>query len=424
MKLSSIIQDNSFNYADTEINKICIYPQDAGFGSLFVSLNGSADLERAAIRNGASAIVTTSPSTSYGVPTFFKENIRSFYSFACCKLSEFEKSKVKLIGVVGTNGKTSVATIIYKSLIELGQKAGLIGTGTIECSGEQLSDSYYSMTTPDPHILYPVLKKMEDMGARYVVMEVSSHALFYEKVAPLCFEIAVFTNLSPEHLDFHRDIEEYYRAKSKIQYLTKKMIINNDDAYGRRLYDEAICQKLSLGVVFNESDVKIAHIKSHGLSGTEYLYKSNKFCTLLKTPLPCAYNVYNTALAFGVLTELKFMPCEVKNAISRVNKIDGRFEIVSDRPTVIIDYAHTPEAFESFLREAKKLCGKLCVVFGCGGNRDKSKRPKMAQIAEKFAELSIITNDNPRSENEEAIIEDIISGFPRACQEGEENCSL
>ena len=321
-------------------------------------------------------------------------------------------NKLKLIGVTGTNGKTSVARIIYEIINKLGHKCGFIGTGKIELPERTLSGKFYSMTTPDPNVLYPALKEMCDAECEYAVMEISSHSLYFEKLSPLHFELSVFTNLSAEHLDFHKNLTEYYEAKKKISKISKKLVINMDDAYGRRLFEECKAEKIGVGILY-DADVNIKCINVKDFSGTDYLYYGNSFVFIAKTQLIGLFNVYNTALALTTVIELGFKPYLAKRALATVKSINGRVDIISKRPTVVIDYAHTPAGMESFIKSLKSAAKgrKITVIFGAGGQRDTEKRPKMAEIAERLTDNIIITNDNPRAEDAGNIIKDIISGF-------------
>ena len=276
----------------------------------------------------------------------------------------------------------------------------------------KLSKRFYSMTTPDPEVLYPTLKTMEDLGCEYIVMEVSSHALYYEKLYPLHFTLSVFTNLSAEHLDFHQSLSEYYLSKKKITALTDTMIINVDDYHGKMLYDEFSGKKIGVGAVY-ESDVSIKNVKTNGFDGIEYMYYTKDFVLKANSRLCGIFNVYNTALALCTAIAAGLKPCVAKEALSKSAVIPGRFEVISHSPTVVIDYAHTPVGFENFMKSLKETAkGKrVGVIFGCGGNRDKTKRPKMAAIAEKYAEKIIVTHDNPRHEEPDSIINDITKGF-------------
>lgn len=416
MKLSDILSDTKFycksNAYDIEITSITASHKISESGTLFVSVRGDRNAESEAILTGCAAILCDVDERNYSIPVIHTENVRAAYAELCCRLSGVNTDKLKLIGVTGTNGKTSVAKTIYSILNKSSHKCGFIGTANIEAPEMKLSKRFYSMTTPDPEVLYPALKSMEELGCEYVVMEVSSHALYYEKLHPLHFAVSVFTNLSAEHLDFHQSMSEYYLSKKKITDISDTMIINVDDYYGKALYSECKGKKIGVGSVY-ESDVSVKNIKTNGFEGIEYMYYTSDYVFKADSRLCGIFNVYNTALALCAVIAVGLKPCIAKKALSESEVIPGRFEVISHSPTVIIDYAHTPVGFENFLKSLKSMAKgrRISVIFGCGGDRDKTKRPKMAAAAEKYADKIIITSDNPRQEDPEAIIKDITKGF-------------
>lgn len=346
------------------------------------------------------------------------ENPRRVMAFAYSRFYGINFNSMKFIGVTGTNGKTSTATFIKKVLTDAKHKVGFIGTGKIEIDDKIISDQNYSMTTPDPALLYKSIKRMEVEGCDTVVMEISSHALALDKVAPIKFEYAVFTNLAEEHLDFHENMENYYLAKKKLFQNCNNAIINTDDKYGRRLAKEIEITTNTVGVLWR-ADSYVTNIENNGLEGINYIYHGANFIFRLKLKMSGIYNVYNTMLAIAVCIDMGCRPCEVKKSLSAIDVVDGRYEIIRDEITVIIDYAHTTSAYTNILKELYSVKGKgqLVCVFGCGGERDKSKRPKIAEAAETYADKIIITTDNSRNENPKDIISDIIKGFKSKCYE-------
>lgn len=347
------------------------------------------------------------------IPTIRVENVRYVISKIYAAFYGVRSPKFKLIGITGTNGKTSTATFIKHALTSSGMKVGFIGTGIISIAENILNDRFYSMTTPDPWVLYPTLKRMEEEGCEAVVMEVSSHALELEKVAPLRFDIGIFTNLSLEHLDFHGDVESYYRAKKKLFSQSDKAIVNIDDYYGRRIVKETDGAKLTAGILWR-GDAYVSNIQNNGFDGIEYVYHGRTFSFTMKLTAAGIYNIYNSMLAISACTELGLKPCEVKRSLSAISAVKGRYEIIKDVITVIIDYAHTDTAMQSMLKnltETKTPGQKVTVIFGCGGERDRDKRARMAAVAETYAYKTVVTTDNPRGEDPSSIIEDIIKGF-------------
>lgn len=347
-------------------------------------------------------------------PLIRVKSARAAYAFACSNFEGIDYTKFKIIGITGTNGKTSSALMLKKILECASSKVGFIGTGRIEIGDELISEEKYSMTCPDPEILYPALKKMEKAGCNMVVMEVSSHALALEKVAPILFETAVFTGLSSEHLDFHKDMESYFKEKEKLIKRARYAIINADDSYGRRLLSEYKEKCISAGILW-QSDVSVSDIEYLGLDGLKYIYYTQRYRTMIRLSLLGYCNIYNSMLATATATSLGVKPCECKAALASIGNITGRFEVLKDAGiNIIIDYAHTPFALENLLNSLKTIKiprQKTTIVFGCGGNRDRAKRPKMAAAAERGAKRVVVTTDNPRDEDPTSIICDIVSGF-------------
>ena len=349
------------------------------------------------------------------IPIILCENSRALFAFASSRLYDFHPSNMRFIGVTGTNGKTTTATMIYRALRYSGKSAGFIGTGKIEIDGEIISKDNYSMTTPDPPMLFSSLKKMKEHGCEFVVMEVSSHALALSKVDPISFDIAVFTNLTGDHMDFHKNMENYRAAKLKLFKNARLGIFNADDKYTERLIRDSACRVIRVGAVWN-SEIKARNIKDNGLLGTEYLYTGQGISFIMKSRLIGIHNVYNSLLALTAAISAGVLPCEAKKAISSIEKIDGRGEVIHDKITVIIDYAHTSDAFLCILKTAaysREVGKRLITVFGCGGNREKEKRPRMAKIAEELSDFVIVTTDNSRNESPAKIIKDILAGMTK-----------
>ncbi len=351
--------------------------------------------------------------TGSAIPVVIVKSARSALSIAYSNFYGIDYDRLKIIGITGTNGKTTTATIIKEVLRSAGKRVGFIGTGMIAISDEIISENNYSMTTPDPETLYTLLRAMSDLGCDYVVMEVSSHSLALGKVAPIKFHRAVFTNLSPEHLDFHKSMDDYFSAKSILFKQCRTGIFNIDDKRGKDLYESSICPKISCGIIEN-ADFSAFNIEMSGLDGSNYIFRGEAFTSRVTLKLPGAFNIYNSLLAFACCVSIDIKPCVIKKAISAIPEITGRLNIIKDRVTVIIDYAHTAFAMEEclrFLSHSKPPRKRLISVFGCGGERDRLKRPKMAGAAQKYSDEIIITSDNTRGENLQSIINDIISGF-------------
>ena len=351
------------------------------------------------------------------LPIIKVENARRTLSFLCSNFYKIDYTATSFIGVTGTNGKTTTATMIYEIMKHAGYTCGFIGTGKMEIMGRMLTNTVYSMTTPDPELLYNSISQMQNEGCSIIVMEVSSHALALGKVAPIPFSHSVFTNLSAEHLDFHKDMHEYYQAKLSLFKQSQNGIFNADDEYSARAMREChdICSTSCIGILW-DADAMARDLILYDLSGSSYIYREQSLIFKVKLKVPGYYNVYNSMLALRCAISFGIRPCIAKEAINKIDGIDGRLEVIHDDVTVIIDYAHTEKAFENVLKTVnltKRARQKIITVFGCGGDRDRNKRPKMAAVAEALSDMVIVTQDNSRTESESAIICDILEGFTR-----------
>ncbi len=419
MKLTDIIKNTEYELiglcGDEEIMYITTHIKECDKKTLLIIPN-SKKAKKISFDNCCAAAVMCDcelvlPSH---MPRIIVEDTRIALAYAFSNYYSVNYEKMKIIGVTGTNGKTSTAHFIEEALLSGGAMVGAIGTGRIAINRDILSEENYSMTTPDPSLLYKSLKRMELSGCTHVVMEVSSHALTLHKVDPISFEYGIMTNLSPEHMDFHVNIDDYYNAKSKLFTMCKNAVFNIDDPYCQKAYNDFPGRKISAGVLFR-GDVFATDIEDHGFDGIRYLYHGTNFTFAADLKIAGIYNVYNSMLAITVATDMGISPCTIKNAISSLKMIEGRFEIIKDDITVIIDYAHTDSALECILKSIgfAKGKGRLTVLFGAGGERDKEKRPRMAKATEKYADKIVVTTDNSRNEDPLDIICDIIRGFEK-----------
>jgi UDP-N-acetylmuramoyl-L-alanyl-D-glutamate--2,6-diaminopimelate ligase len=356
--------------------------------------------------------------------------------------------RLRLVGVTGTNGKTTVSFLLYHMLQAAGRPAGIIGTlGAVSPGGPvdiRPADERAAMTTPDPEELYAILERMvaatpPDETAT-VVMEVSSHALALGKVEPLCFDLSVFTNLSPEHLDFHGTVEAYFEAKQQLFAHSRRGVINGDDPWARRLPSLGfpveqwmICRSTpvtsqEVGICPGGAcDCCLAEqIRSLGLLGMEYRLTTPDARLRLTCPIPGQFSVMNSMEAAVAALSLGVSPGEVKDSLASFPGVPGRLERILPRAgyeadfSVFIDFAHTPMALENLLLTFQNLrqggdqsVRRLVVLFGCGGDRDRSKRRAMAHTASRMADVVVVTSDNSRSEDPLAIIRDILTGIDR-----------
>ena len=413
MKLRDIIEDNAVTaVGDAEITSITDDTGQVADGSLFVCIKGAKfdghDAARDMLEKGAAAVVCERD-LGLGDRQILVGDTREMWGNICAAWFGHPERKMTLLGVTGTNGKTTTTSVIKHILMSAGYKTGLIGTIQNEIGDEVL---HTENTTPLTYEFMEVLAKMADAGCKYVVMEVSSFGLCQKRIGPSHFRTAVFTNLTQDHLDYHKDMEDYYQAKKLLFGICDAAIINTDDDYGRRLYGEVSCERKSFSVRGN-ADIYADGIKIKS-TGSSFWYCCGDKSHLVKTRIPGLFNVSNLTAAIAVCLR-EGIPAEtVISAIENYNGVKGRCEVIPTGRdfTVICDYAHTPDAIENILRSVKEYTeGRLICLFGCGGNRDAAKRPKMAKAAALYADRLVVTSDNPRNEDPEAIIKDILVGL-------------
>lgn len=329
--------------------------------------------------------------------------------------------KMKYIAVTGTNGKTSVSCVLKKIFESALYRCGLIGTVSCMSGDKRLiapnRDELANMTTPDPEQLYEMLGRMACDGVEYVFIEATSHALALDKLAPIKFEAGIFTNLTPEHLDFHGTMEAYLKAKCKLFAACRVAVINRDSEYYNEIAAHCCGKVVTCSAVGNSADYRAQNIEDDGVSGIGYTMCAARAVMKIKCRLPGLFSVMNTLEAAACAAELGIRPAVIAGAIASVNGIDGRLERVKlgyDADfSVFIDYAHTPDALENLLFSVRGFCRpgqRITVLFGCGGDRDHSKRPVMGEIATRLADTAVITSDNSRSEEPMDIIADILLG--------------
>ena len=395
--------------------------------SIFICVKGARydghDYIDEAINAGAKVIVakTVRDVCVGGAAILYVENTRNVASLLYNRWYKDPAADLKIIGITGTNGKTSIAYMLYRILESAEKRVGLIGT--VECLSadrRQLSKSG-NMTTPDPEELYSMLAEMRADGVEYVVMEVSSHALAQGRVEAISFELAIFTNLSEEHLDFHSDMEDYFQTKKKLFDKTKKAVVNIDDPAGKRIYS-SLCEKGAFVKSCSQREGDFCALDLRiGECGNEYvLLEDNDKCHsyTVKTKLSGAFQIMNSLEAIGAARCCGIDIGVAVAAVSDIGRISGRMERIEFYPEqdirIFIDYAHTPDALEKLLRSVRgfsHIGGRIILLFGCGGDRDRSKRKIMGQIASRLADFVIVTSDNPRGEDPKEIIKEILKGI-------------
>ncbi|HHT51281.1 MAG TPA: UDP-N-acetylmuramoyl-L-alanyl-D-glutamate--2,6-diaminopimelate ligase [Eubacteriaceae bacterium] len=404
---------------EKEISDITYDSREAMQNSLFVAIRGYSvdghDYIDLAIKKGAIAVVCeVIPEIKVEGVTYIQvKDSRMAQGFIANKFFKEPSKRLSLIGITGTNGKTSVVYIISRILEKWGKKTGNIGT-----LGNYIGENFTEAknTTPEAIDLQRMLSQMVEQDIEYGVMEVSSHSLSLNRVVGNNYSIGIFTNLSQDHLDFHLTKENYFQAKSKLFNLTHKAnIINGDDPYGIRLIEKLKKHRdiptYSYGIT-NKCDflAKDIHIDNKGLS---FLLEGENIKENFRIGIPGIFSVYN-AMASIISCYIEQVPIDIiKGALKEIKAVPGRLEVVDTNTpySVIIDYAHTPDGLENVLKTIKTFSkNRLILVFGCGGDRDKTKRPIMGEIGARYSDFVIVTSDNPRSEDPHSIIEDILPG--------------
>ncbi len=414
MKLDLIARDLgvSVSFGEREVNFVTDNSAKVSQGCIFVCIKGmhfdGHTKAAEALENGAAAVVVQ---RDLGLENqILVENTRSAYARICAAFFDHPERKLKIIGVTGTNGKTTSCFILKSILDSLGHKTGLIGTVK-----NIVGDKEYpaSLTTPDCYELFGLFKEMVDCGCEYCVMEVSSQALDQRRVDGVHFEAAIFTNLTRDHLDYHGTFENYKAAKRMLFENSSLAIINIDDESAEYMTDGTDCRTVTFSLDNDNCDYSAKNIRI-SYDGVKYELVSNGNIGRVKFAVPGKFSVYNSMGAAVCLVEMGMDFKAVLDALALCTGVPGRMEVVpTDTPyTVIIDYAHTPDGLENVLNCVREITeGKVLCLFGCGGDRDKTKRPIMGEIATRLADVAVITSDNPRSEDPESIIEDITAGI-------------
>ncbi len=390
-------------------------------GACFVCIVGtkfdSHDYAATAAEAGASVIVAEHEVTvPEGTTVVMVENTRRALALLASAWFGYPSEKLKMIGITGTKGKTTTACMIRNVLLEAGKKADLIGTIEITIAGESIPATH---TTPESYLLQEYLSRMVEKGTEYCVMEVSSQGLKMDRVAGITYDVGVFTNLEPDHIapGEHPDFADYLYCKSLLFRQCKVGIGNIDSEHYEEIFEKATCRKLSFGC--NKADYRAKNIALSNKGGSVGIAfdieKAGEADTHAEIGIPGAFNVYNSLAAYAVLSELGVEKAATLEALSKV-KVRGRVELVevSDSFSVMLDYAHNGMSLRSLLTTLREYKPKrLVCMFGCGGNRAKDRRYDMGEVSASYADVTVITSDNPRFEEPQDIINDIITGVNR-----------
>ncbi len=414
MNLSELLEGVEVisTYQDVPVRDVTNDSRKVRSGDLYIAIQGIVsdghDYAPKALEQGASAVVVE---RDLGLQNqVVVGDSRKAYALICANLFGNPSRELRFVGITGTNGKTSVTTMIKHILEYSGLQTGLIGTIQIEY-GNVIKET--PNTTPDAYLLHKTLREMADAGCRYVVMEASSHALAQERLYGCTFEVCAFTNLTQDHLDYHKDMEDYFQAKRKLFSMCETAVVNIHDPYGRRLAGE-----IERFITFSINQEDHADFSAEDIvcmpGGVSFRIVHNDVSSKVSFAIPGLYSVENAMTAVCVCSALGISMDKMVTALGQMKGVKGRCEIIyrDEIRTVICDYAHSPDGIENVLSSIKDCTeGRVVALFGCGGDRDKTKRPKMAAACEKYADFIIVTSDNPRSEDPEAIIRDILPGL-------------
>jgi UDP-N-acetylmuramoyl-L-alanyl-D-glutamate--2,6-diaminopimelate ligase len=405
--------------AEIEIASLAYDTAAVGPGTLFFCVVGFTrdghEFASEAVARGAVALVVERP-LGLGVPEVRVPSVRAAMAPAAARFYGDPTAELQTVGVTGTNGKTTTAFIVRDLLEAGGRRTGLLGTVKSVIGGEERE---VIRTTPEAIDLQRTFREMVGEGDVACAMEVSSHALELHRADSIHFAAAIFTNLTQDHLDFHGTMDEYFNAKRRLftGADTRTAIVNLDDPYGARLSAE-VGDTVTFGIE-NPAAVYRAIDVETSIAGSRFIARTPDGDIELSSPLRGRFNVYNVLGAFAAARALGVPAEAAAGAIATAGQVPGRFQTVDEgQPfAVVVDYAHTPDSLENVLRAARPLTtGRLHVVFGAGGDRDRGKRPLMGEIARRLADRIIVTSDNPRSEDPEAIIEEVLAGIPDADQ--------
>jgi UDP-N-acetylmuramoyl-L-alanyl-D-glutamate--2,6-diaminopimelate ligase len=413
MRLDEVISGAPASARDLEVLDLAYDHQAVGPGTLFFCVPGMTrdghEFAAEAVARGAVALVAERPLRA-GVPEIIVPSARAAMAPAAARMFGDPSAQLKVVGVTGTNGKTTSAYLVRALLEAAGMQTGLLGTVKSVIGGVERA---VVRTTPEAIDLQGTFRAMLGGGDRACAMEVSSHALALHRADAIHFAVAIFTNLSRDHLDFHPTMDDYFAAKRRLftELRPRVAVINVDDTHGRELVSE-FPDAITFGLVSQEASYRATDVHTD-LRGSRFTVVGPGGPLELSSPLRGSFNVYNVLGALAAARALGAPLATSVAAIARADQVPGRFEPVDEGQdfAVLVDYAHTPDSLANVLLAARELGnGRLHVVFGAGGDRDRGKRPLMGEIARRLADHVVVTSDNPRSEDPEAIIAEILAG--------------
>lgn len=426
MKLGQLIKNINCKIvqgcADTEVNAVQYDSRKVGRGDLFVCITGfqtdGHKYAKSAVEKGASVIVAEHMAEGMensGAAIVITENTRKALALISAAYYDNPSEKINVIGVTGTNGKTTTTYLMKTILDSLGYKTGVIGTIGNMIGNRAL---HADRTTPESLELEELFSEMSCEGVSFAVMEVSSHSLALDRVTGVKYSTAIFTNLTQDHLDYHKTMENYMKAKGILFSMADKAVINIDDRAGAYMKSVAKGFVMTTGIESENADLRAENI-SITAEGVSYTldYEGRQYP--VKLNIPGRFSIYNSLGAIGACLLNGIKMEDIIKGLSLNEGVPGRFQSVPNNLgiTAIVDYAHTPDGLENILETAHEFAkGRIITVFGCGGDRDRTKRPIMAEIAGKLSDFAIITSDNPRTENPASILDDVEVGMvPTKC---------
>lgn len=417
MTLSRLLKDVEIIEAqgniEAKVSGIAFDSQKVKPGDVFVCISGFKTdghiFAEAALENGAVAIVAEKTIPNTAATVVIVENTRVALAYMAAEYFGHPYQNFKLIGITGTNGKTTTTYLVKTILESIGQKVGLIGTNQ-NMIGDEVIPSHH--TTPDSLELMQLFDRMVKEEADFVVMEVSSHSLALDRVAACRFDIGAFTNVTQDHLDFHKTMDAYIEAKSRLFDMCEVGVFNIDDEAFEKMAAKSSCDIIKYSTICK--DGLAAENIVYKADGVEFdlLYKGDS--VRIELAIPGQFSVYNALTAAGCCLAAGVTLTQISKGLRSATGVKGRIEVVKTNTdyTVIIDYAHTPDGLVNILKTIQGFAkGRVITLFGCGGDRDKTKRPEMGKIAGELSDFCIVTSDNPRSEEPSKIIEDILVGI-------------
>ena len=414
MTLRELFGDAVRDAPPVEVTALAYDNRQVGPGTVFFCVRGFTrdghDYAADAVARGAVALVVDH-ALGLGVPEVVVEDVRAAMAPAAARLNGDPTAQLRTIGVTGTNGKTTTTYLVRALLEAAGEHTGLLGTVTSIVGGVEHE---VVRTTPEAIDLQATFAAMRDAGDSHCVMEVSSHALALGRADAIHWAAAIFTNLTQDHLDFHPTMEEYFAAKCAlfVEGRPAVAVVNIDDPYGARLASDlrgVVPELVTVGIDAPDADLRATDVES-AFTGSTFVAGGLE----LRSPLPGRFNVMNVLGAVAAVRALGVGDDTIVAALPEAGRVPGRFEPVDEGQdfAVLVDYAHTPDSLENVLTAARPLtAGRLICVFGCGGDRDRDKRPQMGEISARLADRTIVTSDNPRSEDPAAIVEEILAGI-------------